>query len=154
MSGRNRSRIAAAGLSCLLPGLGQWFTGQPAQGLALICIDLGIGVNFLLSSSAIGRGLLALVYFSVAITAAIDAYRAAGPDAGQSRAGSVPYVVLMLFIVGPFAIPMLWASPGFSRRAKIIWTVVVIAVALLFIVTVGYLSEFLEYLLSYSGAGV
>ena len=154
MPGRSRNRFAAAALSCFLPGLGQWFAGQPAQGVALICIDLGVAVNALLSRSAIGRIMLALVYLSVMITAAIDAWQAAGPSTRKSRGGSVPYVVLMLFIVGPFAIPMLWASPGFSRYAKVVWTAVVVAVAVLFIVTVGYLSEILKYLLSYSGTGV
>ena len=36
----------------------------------------------------------------------------------------VPFVLLMLFVVmGPFALPMLWKSPQFSRQAKWILTV-------------------------------
>lgn len=154
MSTTRRYPIIAAALSCLLPGLGQWVAGQPAQGVALLCIDFGIGVNVLLSHSVVSRILLALVYLSVVITAAVDAWKVAGQSGRESPGASVPYVVLMLLIVGPFAIPMLWANPGFSRSAKVVWTALVVAIAVLFIVIIRYFPEMLKYLLNYLGPGV
>ena len=45
------------------------------------------------------------------------------------------YVVTMLLLVGPLALPLLWQSPNFARTARWTWTVTVIVAALLFIAT-------------------
>ena len=38
------------------------------------------------------------------------------------------WVVILLFLVlGPLGLPYLWRSPGFSRRLKVVLTVLVIA---------------------------
>ena len=45
------------------------------------------------------------------------------------------FVILMAFVVlGPLAIPLLWKSPEFSKRAKIILTVVIIIYTLILLV--------------------
>ena len=44
------------------------------------------------------------------------------------------WVVILLFLVlGPLGLPYLWRSPGFSRRLKVVLTVLVIAYTGLFI---------------------
>jgi hypothetical protein len=44
------------------------------------------------------------------------------------------WVVLLLFVVlGPFGLPYLWKSPGFSRNLKIVLTVLVVAYTALLI---------------------
>ena len=44
------------------------------------------------------------------------------------------WVVVMLFVVvGPFGLPLLWKSPSFSRTAKIVLTVAMIAYLGLFV---------------------
>jgi hypothetical protein len=44
------------------------------------------------------------------------------------------WVLILLFLVlGPLALPYLWRSPGFSRRTKVVLTILVIAYAGLFI---------------------
>ena len=41
------------------------------------------------------------------------------------------FVILMLLIVGPFALPLIWFNPRYKPLAKIIATVVVIAVTII-----------------------
>jgi len=44
------------------------------------------------------------------------------------------WVVVMLFVVvGPFGLPLLWKSPSFSRNAKIVLTVAMVAYLGLFV---------------------
>jgi len=42
-------------------------------------------------------------------------------------------LVLLFLVLGPLALPYLWRSPGFSRRLKVILTVLIIAYTGLFI---------------------
>ena len=43
---------------------------------------------------------------------------------------SVPFVIFMLIALGPFALPLLWKSPAFNFPAKIIITIVTIALTI------------------------
>ena len=140
------SPMIAAAASALLPGLGQLLNGERAKGWSLLCMTAGIGLSFACITSTFSRLLLLLAYVLVWFPTLTDAYQTA---AGRPRTftGSRPgYVMLMLLLVGPFALTLLWTSPRFSRRAKIIWTVLVCAIALLFILTLGPLGRFLEQL--------
>jgi len=136
--------LLAALLSFLLPGLGQLYVGENAHGIALLCIVAGIVVNAALSRSVLALVLMLLVYLAVVIPSIVDAWRVAG---GRTRAfggESVAYVVVMLLVAGPFALPLLWRSGRFSRAAKLIWTAVVVIIALLFVITVRFLPEILR----------
>ena len=53
----------------------------------------------------------------------------------------------MLLVVGPFALPLLWQSRRFSRMAKVAWTIGVVLVAVLCIVTVAALGPMMEQVL-------
>jgi len=52
------------------------------------------------------------------------------------------YMVVMLLLVGPLALPLLWQSPNLSTVARWIWTMIVVGVVLLFIGT-PYLAKWL-----------
>ena len=44
------------------------------------------------------------------------------------------WVLLLLFVVlGPFGLPYLWKSPSFSRRSKVVLTVLVVAYMAFFV---------------------
>jgi len=45
-------------------------------------------------------------------------------------------VFLLFFVLGPFGLPLLWKSPGFSRGRKIALTVAVVAYSTLLVETV------------------
>lgn len=142
-----RSPVTAGVLSLLLPGLGQLYNGERAKGIALLCMTLGIGVSAALFRSLFTLILLGLIYIAVLIPAVRDAVQVA---AGRSAAftGNRPwYVIWMLCMVGPFALPLLWQS-RLSRPAKLAWTIAVILVAVLSIVAAGAVGPVLEDLLT------
>ena len=68
-----------------------------------------------------------VIYLFVLIPAAVDAHQFASGNAKPVLTGGRRwYIVLMLFSVGPMALPMLWRSPRFSRAAKGWWTLIVL----------------------------
>ncbi len=131
------SPAVAAALSFLIPGLGQIYRGQRAQGFAIVCVAAGVAAGALASlfgpasiQSPFTAATLAIVYACVWLPAVLDAARSNAKDGGQLIAGrSRAYVVLMLVTAGPMALPLLWQSPAFSRGAKIFWTVGVVLLA-------------------------
>jgi len=161
-------RLAAA-LSALLPGLGQLYLGERAKGVAVLAAALGIlaGIALALVGPAALRSwatvaMLAVVYPFLWLPAVRDAYRGARGQSSPLLAGEqVWYVIFMLAIVGPMAVPLLWQSPRFSPRAKRLWTAAVILIALVgvaFAVWLGpilqrYLTEILDLLDGAEGTG-
>lgn len=127
------SPLLAALLSLLVPGLGQWYAGDRAKGLVVLCMDAGLLAGILLATigppqmrSAMTVWFLGLVYVFVWVPAVIDAaQQAAGSAQPLLSGGRAWYVVLMLLTVGPGALPLLWRSPRFSRAGKLFWTLLV-----------------------------
>jgi len=78
--------------------------------------------------------LLALIV--IWVSAMLDAYVTARNDGRPlDWYYRVSYVVAMLMLVGPLALPLLWRSPHFSRSAKWVWSVIVVGAMLLFLAT-------------------
>lgn len=130
--------------SVVIPGLGQIYLEDYAKGLTLLCMDAGILVSVLFSHSWFVWGLMGVVYLTIVFPAATDAFQTAAGNPRTFNGDSVPYVLLMLFMVGPFAIPLLWQSSKFSKKAKIIWTALVILVALIAIAVTTFLASKIE----------
>jgi TM2 domain-containing membrane protein YozV len=134
MSGPKNS-LTALGLSFIIPGAGQIYNQEIKKGLVIFgsCLSLGLLTYWISGLNKISTALaLTLVWMS----AMTDAYKVAKTGGQPSdfyyrRA----YVVTMLLLVGPLALPLLWQSPNFSRSARWTWTATVIAAALLFIAT-------------------
>ncbi len=42
---------------------------------------------------------------------------------------STSFIVVSICCVGPLALPLIWWRPGLNRTAKIVWTVVVLALS-------------------------
>jgi TM2 domain-containing membrane protein YozV len=132
------SPTTAALLSALLPGLGQLYLGRRAQGVAVVTAAVGVlgGVALALWGPAAFRSwasavLLAGVYPFLWLPAMREAGRAARGEPSPLLAGDrVWYVLFLLVSVGPMAVPLLWQSPRFSRRAKGWLTAGVIVVSL------------------------
>jgi len=128
----------AAGASFLLPGLGQLLNGERPKGVAILCITAGIIYGLAMGAagpeafrSILTVAVLALVYLFIWIPAIVDAYQRASGSATTLLSGErIWYVIFMLLTVGPMALPLLWQSPRFSKTAKIIWTLVVVLIAL------------------------
>ena len=122
-------------LSVIVPGLGQIYNQEIKKGLVIFgsCLSLGLLTCWI---SGLNKFSMALALILVWISAMTDAYKVA-TTAGQASDFYYrrPYVVAMLLLVGPLALPLLWQSPHFSWTARWIWTVIVVAAALLFIAT-------------------
>lgn len=139
-------------LSAAVPGLGQIYNGERAKGVAILCSTLGLWGGLYWSTlgpeasrSWLSALALAVTYPLVVWPAVLDAHRFAqgGLQAAPAPTGRWP-VVLLLLVIGPFAIPQLWLHPGFSRRAKIAWTLLVVLIALAGILVMVLLGPLLE----------
>lgn len=129
------NRFAALLFSLLLPGLGHIYMREIRKGLIIFGSCLGLG---LLSYSIGGfnRVAAALALLLLWVSAGVDACQSAktsghGADFYYRKA----YVVAMLLLVGPLALPLLWQSPNFSRTGRWLWTIVVVGAVLLFVAT-------------------
>lgn len=134
MTTRSKALLALL-LSALLPGLGQIYNHERGKGSAILacCVLLGYGVYWLAGFNALTAALALLLIW---LSAIIDAYKVAA-SAGQTAEFyyAKSYVVAMLLLVGPLALPLLWQSPNFSSTARWVWTAIVTGAALLFLAT-------------------
>lgn len=130
--------------SIAVPGLGQLYLGEYAKGWTLLCMSAGVAVSLIISHTAIACFLIGGIYLAVMIPAASDAFQTASGRPRTFKADTVPYVIVMLLMIGPFAIPLLWQSKKFSKTAKILWTFIVILIALLGIAILMFSASFLE----------
>jgi TM2 domain-containing membrane protein YozV len=138
--------------SFLLPGAGQLYLGERVKGWTFFCMDAGVAVSLVFSHTAIAWFLMGGIYLAILIPAALDAFQTASGRPRAFTGDSIPYVIMMLFMVGPFAIPLLWQSAKFSKTAKIVWTAGVILIALLAIAALTLSASFLEQFLQQGGA--
>jgi TM2 domain-containing membrane protein YozV len=131
----SKSPLIALMLSAVVPGLGQIYNQEVRKGLVIFGSALSLG---LLSYGIPGLNKISmlLALLLLWISAIADAYKVAktyghAADFYYRR----PYVVAMLLLVGPLALPLLWQSPYFSRTARWTWTIIVVGGVLLFIAT-------------------
>lgn len=125
--------LFAAGLSAVMPGLGQLYNREDAKAAAILCSTFGIWAGLAwttvgpdASRSWLSAVALLMVYPFLLLPAVLDAHRRASgiPEVSSTDARRW-HVVIMLLVIGPLALPQLWQSPGFSRKAKVSWTAVV-----------------------------
>jgi hypothetical protein len=130
-----KNPLLALLLSIILPGLGQIYSREIKKGLVIFGSGLSLGLltYWLSGFNKIAAALALLLLW---ISAAVDAYKIA-KTAGQGAEFYYrkSYVVAMLLLVGPLALPLLWQSPNFSSVARWTWTAIVVGAALLFIAT-------------------
>ncbi len=122
-------------LSVIVPGLGQIFNRETKKGFIILasCLGLGLLTYWL---SGLNRVSIALALILLWSSAIVDAYKVAKASGQPSDFyHRKPYVVVMLLLVGPLALPLLWQSPYFSRFARWTWTVIVVAAVVMFIAT-------------------
>ena len=129
------NRFAALLLSALIPGLGQIYNREIKKGLILFGSSLSLGLlSYWLGG--FNRFAMALALLLLWVSAAVDAYQSAQTSGrGADFYYRKTYVVTMLLLVGPLALPLLWQSPNFSRTGRWLWTITVVGAALLFVAT-------------------
>ena len=121
--------------SALLPGLGQVYNQERKKGWIIVgcCAALAVGTYWLSGFNAVTAALALLLIW---LSAIVDAYKVA-KSAGQVPEFyyAKPYVVAMLLLVGPLALPLLWQSPNFSNTTRWTWTVIVVGAVVMFVAT-------------------
>lgn len=147
-----KSPWAAFFLSLAVPGLGQLYLNEKAKAFSLLCITAGIVLSLALSRSWITFVLLAPLYLFVLIPASLDAYQTAAGNPRTFKGDSVFYVIMMLVIVGPFAIPLLWQSAKFPKGAKIVCTVLVTLIALAAVLTMALIGSIFNEMMKQDAA--
>ena len=156
------SPLFAAGLSAVMPGLGQLYNREDAKAAAILCSTFGIWAGMVwttvgpdASRSWLSAVALLLVYPFLLLPAVLDAHRCASgiPEALSSGARRW-HVVIMLLVIGPLAIPQLWQSQGFSRSAKILWTFFIGLISLIVILVMVAVGPALEQWIEKSSAAV
>jgi hypothetical protein len=127
--------ILAMVFSALLPGLGQVYNQERKKGWVIVgsCLILSLAIYWFSGLNAITFALALLLIWISAIVDAYKVAKSAGHAAEFYYAKS--YVVAMLLLVGPLALPLLWQSPNFSNTTRWIWTVIVVGAALMFVAT-------------------
>src|SRR5678816_264324 len=122
-------------LSAILPGLGQVYNHERKKGWVIVgcCLVLSLAIYWFSDLNAISFALALLLIW---VSAIIDAYKVA-KSAGQTAEFyyAKSYVVAMLLLVGPLALPLLWQSPNFTNGERWVWTVIVVGAALMFVAT-------------------
>jgi hypothetical protein len=103
--------------------------------------------SLFVSHTPIACFLMGGIYLAVMIPAALDAFQTASGRPRTFVADTAPYVIIMLILVGPFAIPLLWQSSKFSKTAKLGWTLGVILVTFFAIVLLMFAATFLDQIL-------
>jgi len=128
-------------LSAVIPGAGQIYNQEVKKGWVILGSCLGLGaLTYWLAD--LNKVTVALALLLLWLSAMIDAYRVA-KTAGQGAEFyyGKTYVVTMLLLVGPLALPLLWQSPNFSRTSRLVWTIIVIGAVLMFVVTPYLLNQ-------------
>ena len=137
--------------SLAVPGLGQLYLGERAKGWALLSMTGGIVVSLVVSHTLIAWIMMGGIYLAVMIPSAVDAFQTASGRPRMFNGDSKPYVIVMLLMVGPFAIPLLWQSGRFTKTAKIIWTLAVILIAFLGIVALTFMASSMNQFMAQAG---
>lgn len=140
-----RNPFAALLLSLIVPGLGQIYNKEPTKGIVVMSACLGLGL-LAYALPGLHKVTAALLLLVVWISVSIEAYKIAQAS-GQpvDFYYRTPFVVGMLLVVGPLALPLLWKSPYFSRVSRWTWTIIVVGVALLFVATPYVLNWMIEW---------
>lgn len=130
----NRSKISPLLLAVMsvVPGLGHWCLGKKRKAAAFFIIALGLLISLFLVKSPIGLILICLAYVAITLPAIVETYTlAAGgvKELSESRG----YIIFLLIAVGITSLPLLWQSRVFSKRAKILWSIGISTVAVLYL---------------------
>ncbi|OQA40136.1 MAG: TM2 domain protein [Candidatus Omnitrophica bacterium ADurb.Bin314] len=149
-----KNKWFAAFLSLAAPGAGQLYLGEKAKGITFLCITAGLW-----SAIATGRSWLNLLFLGpiclfVMVPSSIDAYQSASGKPRTFTGDSVLYVIFMLLTVGPFAVPLLWRSPKFSKTLKVLWTVFVVLMAFVIIYVLNQIASVMDAYLKQNSLAV
>lgn len=135
-------KLGPALLSVILPGLGQLYLGERSNGLSLIAAALGMLLVLSYDSSWFTSIFVGLAYLSLVYHASKDAYH------GTKNTESIQYVLGLAVVIGPLCLPLLWQNSQIHRKAKLIWTFVILILTGLAVASMVYLDPIVNRMLN------
>lgn len=135
---QNKKPFLALILS-LIPGLSHLYLGKIKKAVVLFIIDAGLVLSLIYSNSYLMKLIAINIYLFTFLPACLETYNMAKGKESWINTDSKLYTVILLLTTGFSALPLLWQNKELSKRFKIIWT---IAVPLLALVFVGVLASY------------
>lgn len=148
---KKEKNVIIASVLALVPGLSLVYIGRVKKAILLFIIDLGILTAVLFSDSYLMILLAINIYVFTFFAPFVESYQVAKYGRNTLGADSRWYVVVLLLTTGFNALPLLWSSGNFSRKAKIAWSVAVpVLAAIFFLFLVNYWGQLEEVLKTFA----
>ena len=129
-------------LTLIFPGLGHFYVGNRFAALAYGAMTLGLGYSYFSAKSFLAQLAVLFIIPFVVIPAARDAVAVArGKKKLVNGEESRVYVFWMLCCVGPFAMPLLWQNKKLSITVKVVLSIIVISIAVIFLWAIAVLGK-------------
>jgi hypothetical protein len=116
----------------ILPGIAHLYLGRKKKGVALFIAFSGLILGFLLSDLILIKALMIMVYCSITVSAWLETCQIAGYGKNKIDTDAKWYTVVLLLVGGFAALPLLWQNDKFSKNSKILWTIAVPVLAIVF----------------------
>lgn len=130
----------------LIPGLAHLYLGQIKKAIVMLLISLSLILTFIFAKSLVMKTLMSLVYLGTLGPAGIEAQEIVRFGISHLTERKW-YVTFLLLVTGFSALPLLWQSVFFTKRAKIAWSIAVPVLAVIFFTTLGrYWTDLEHYL--------
>lgn len=129
------------------PGIGHIYLGRKKKGLALLLVFGGVVTAFILSDMLLVKVLMVMAYLSIDIPAWLETYQIGGQGRKKIDTDARWYTITLLLFTGFAALPLLWQNPNFSRKGKVLWTVIVPILAIVFFSVIIKYSNAIEAVL-------
>jgi hypothetical protein len=144
---KKKIKLLSIVISSLIPGLPQIILGRVKKSIGLFCIDIGLLATVVFTDSYTMLFLVSAVYVFTFVPAGIEAYQLAKYGENTFDIHKRGYVIILLLTTGFSALPLLWQSSKFNKKAKIYWTIAVPVLAVLFFLFVALYWHSIEFFL-------
>lgn len=107
----------------VIPGLGHLRLGRTKKGISLLIMTAATIAGIVFSRWILFKIVASGIYASLVINAVWETYSVVYRK--KEVKDSPAYILFLVLTSGFSALPLLWQSQAFSRRAKIGWTIAV-----------------------------
>jgi hypothetical protein len=130
------------------PGAGHMCLGNRKKALSLFLVFAAVISGFVFSPSRLIKLLMVMTYFSISIPAWVETFQIARYGKKKIDTDARWYTVMLLLFTGFAALPLLWQNSNFSKKSKVIWSVAVPLLAVVFFGLIFMYRDLIETALS------
>jgi len=128
----NKRRAIIGSLFSVVPGCGHLYFRHWAKALSLFVIDAALLAGVFISNMPIIQVLMLIVYGVIVFSSISDMRVLSGLQPQNKFNDSQGYIAFLLLTTGVNALPLLWQSKAYGRLGKVVWTITVPALAIVF----------------------